>query len=196
MKTLRLAAVAALSASVLAFSAASAAPIVTGSVTGSAGAWTHTFTVQNNLGGTNNIYFFGVRMPNGTEVSAPAGWDPNQWPTWDNTGYGGSSTVYNNVWIRGSGTGITPGSSGVFTVLENSATAMTGIQWFAYAVGGTYTGGDNFNTTSNPGFEGRIGNAVAPVPEPSVWALMILGMGAVGGAMRRRQKQALSVRFA
>jgi hypothetical protein len=194
MKTLRIAAVAALSASVLAFSAASAAPIVTGSVTGSSGAWTHTFTIQNTLGGTNRIYFFGVRMPNGTELSAPSGWDPNQWPTWgDNVSYGGSATVYNNVWINGS---IAPSSSGIFQVLDSSTTAMTGIQWFAYAQSGTYNGGDNFNTTTNPGFEGRIGTAVAPVPEPGVWALMILGMGAVGGAMRRRQKQALNVRFA
>ncbi|MCU6453925.1 PEPxxWA-CTERM sorting domain-containing protein [Sphingomonas sp. A2-49] len=29
---------------------------------------------------------------------------------------------------------------------------------------------------------------VAPVPEPATWAMMILGMGAVGFAMRRRQK--------
>ncbi len=36
------------------------------------------------------------------------------------------------------------------------------------------------------------GNAV---PEPATWALMILGFGAVGGAMRRRQVKT-SVRFA
>ncbi len=34
----------------------------------------------------------------------------------------------------------------------------------------------------------------AAVPEPSTWALMILGFGAVGAAMRRRQK--VAVRFA
>jgi hypothetical protein len=33
-----------------------------------------------------------------------------------------------------------------------------------------------------------IQSAVAPVPEPATWAMMILGMGAVGFAMRRRQK--------
>jgi hypothetical protein len=36
--------------------------------------------------------------------------------------------------------------------------------------------------------------ALAPVPEPSTWALMILGMGVVGGAMRRRMRA--RVRFA
>jgi len=33
------------------------------------------------------------------------------------------------------------------------------------------------------------------VPEPATWALMILGFGAVGGAMRRRNAKT-SVRFA
>lgn len=193
MKLSRLAAAAALSASMLAFSAASAAPIVTDTVTGSSGAWTHTFTIQNNLGGSNGIYFFGVLIPNGVEAAAPVGWDPTTWPTWDNVAYGGSATVYNNVWI---GPQISPSASGTFTVLEAAAIAQTGIQWFAYASGGTYNGNDNFNGPGNPGFEGRVGLAVAPVPEPGVWALMILGMGAVGGAMRRRQKQALSVHYA
>jgi hypothetical protein len=28
---------------------------------------------------------------------------------------------------------------------------------------------------------------IAPVPEPAGWAMMIVGFGAIGGAMRRRQ---------
>ena len=34
------------------------------------------------------------------------------------------------------------------------------------------------------------------VPEPATWALMILGFGAVGGALRRRQSVKTTVRFA
>jgi len=33
---------------------------------------------------------------------------------------------------------------------------------------------------------------VAPVPEPATWALMILGFGAVGGAMRSRRRAAFA----
>jgi hypothetical protein len=34
------------------------------------------------------------------------------------------------------------------------------------------------------------------VPEPASWAMMILGMGAVGGALRRRSKVSTTVKFA
>ncbi len=39
-------------------------------------------------------------------------------------------------------------------------------------------------------------STLAGVPEPATWALMILGFGAVGSAMRRRQSAAAKVRFA
>ena len=38
--------------------------------------------------------------------------------------------------------------------------------------------------------------AVAGVPEPATWAMMLMGFGAVGGALRRRPKVATRVRFA
>lgn len=61
---------------------------------------------------------------------------------------------------------------------------------FAYtnSVGLPFTGGNGVNTglievIDNITFEG-----VGGVPEPSAWALMILGFGGVGAAMRRRQR--------
>lgn len=36
----------------------------------------------------------------------------------------------------------------------------------------------------------------APVPEPATWAMMLIGFGAVGGAMRSRRKQRLTVSYA
>ena len=56
-------------------------------------------------------------------------------------------------------------------------------------------------TTLN-GTNGRFGpnflytTATSAVPEPATWAMMILGMGAIGFAMRRRQKVSTSVQFA
>jgi hypothetical protein len=58
------------------------------------------------------------------------------------------------------------------------------------------TGGRPGYSTFIFGFKG-VGGTVVPgaVPEPTTWAMLILGMGAVGGAMRRR-KQAVRVAFA
>ena len=39
-------------------------------------------------------------------------------------------------------------------------------------------------------------DAVAPVPEPATWMLMLIGMAGVGYSMRRKGKQTLRVRFA
>ena len=42
----------------------------------------------------------------------------------------------------------------------------------------------------------NVTSATGAVPEPATWALMILGMGAVGFAMRRRNKVTATLRFA
>lgn len=42
----------------------------------------------------------------------------------------------------------------------------------------------------------RSAAVAAAAPEPATWAMMLLGFGVVGGALRRRRKQAVRVRFA
>lgn len=47
---------------------------------------------------------------------------------------------------------------------------------------------------------GAFGNGLSfttsPVPEPAIWALMIVGFGMIGGTMRRKSTQHVSVAFA
>jgi len=44
---------------------------------------------------------------------------------------------------------------------------------------------------------GGISTAAEPVPEPGTWALLLVGFGALGFAMRRRKtKPSLRVRYA
>ena len=38
-------------------------------------------------------------------------------------------------------------------------------------------------------------SAVAPVPEPSTWAMLLVGFALAGGALRQRRKQTVRVAF-
>jgi hypothetical protein len=159
-------------------------------VSGSANDYTLSFSVTNNLNGTNDIYFFGVALPATDIVGSPASWGPyaNGDNGWNNAAYGGNSTTYNNVWCCNLSAGIVPGATASgFSILDTAdAVAPTSVDWFAFAYGGTWTGGGNFFTDSNPGFQGDASTTVSATPEPS--SLMLLGSGFVGlaGALRRK----------
>jgi hypothetical protein len=71
-------AAAVVAATALQGSLAEANPVdVSYTVTGSAGNWTLDFSVTDNLGGTNDIYFFGVELSARDIVGSPTNWDPN-----------------------------------------------------------------------------------------------------------------------
>jgi hypothetical protein len=171
-----------------------ASPLVTASLSGSSGDWTLNFSVTNTLGGSNDIYFFGVNIvnefPNSTITGAPTGWTPNL-PSvlWTNSGFGGSSTQYNDNWLDqndNDSNAIKPGQNlSGFMVHDTEVNAPISELWFAYALGGTYTDGDNFNTSTNPGFEGLVSQGVgSTVPLPS--SLLLFGPGLFGLAAMRR----------
>jgi hypothetical protein len=177
-------------ASILMAAAAQAATVdVSDVVSGSAGAWLHDFTVANNLPDDGDLYFFGVSMDARDIAASPAGFDPNAWPAWNNSGFGGSNVNYNNNWIDFSFTYLPSGSSlGGFQVLDTNTVAQTDIKWFAFGFmpnNGSYNGADCFHCGFNPGFEGVAGAGGAP--EPAAWALMIGGFGLAGASLRRRR---------
>lgn len=140
---------------------------VTYTISGSAGNWLLDFSVADNLGGTNNLYLFGVFLPARDIAGSPTGWDPNAIGSYSPGFYGGSSTNYDNLWITSpsGSTTITPGHTlGGFQARSTAVAMPSSVQWMAVAAGGTYLGpGCSFICGAphdNPGFEG----VAAPVP--------------------------------
>ena len=154
-----------------AFSTAHAGPVdVACTVSGSAGNWLLDFAVSDHLGGTNNLYLFGVLSSQRDQTASPAGWDPNAVNGYNPFNYGGSNTNYNNLWITGpfGGTTIVPGQTlSGFQVRNSDAAMPTNVKWMAVAAGGTYLGaGCSFICGAphdNPGFEGIAVPAVLTV---------------------------------
>jgi hypothetical protein len=156
---------------------------ITFTVTGPSGNYDIDFTVGNNVGGDQAVYFFGVELSANDVNGNPGLFDSSIFPTWDNSPYGGSNLIYNNVWIE-SGAGIPPnGSLSGFVVHSTDVTAPSSIHWFAYSTGNDlYLGGGNFHNSVNPGFEGVVSSGHSAVPEPSTLALA--GLGCLGLAIR------------
>lgn len=164
---------------------AQASPVdVSFTTSGTSGNYVLDFTVSNNLDANSSVYFFGVALGAHDVVGSPGSFNPDSWYNWGyNSWYGGSSTNYDNVWIGGN---IASGSSlSGFQAHVTSLIAPTEVNWFAFAYGGNWTGGGNFNSGWNPGFEGVAGQS-SSVPEPS--ALLLFGLGALGLGLSRRRK--------
>jgi hypothetical protein len=160
---------------------------------GSAGDWDLSFTLKNNLSpGEGDLYFFGVLLDSGRNItSTPSGWDPERFRQWNNESYGGSSTIYNNVWLNlySRPDDILPTQSKTgFHVHSSDLFAPDSVQFFTFAAAGTYTGHSNYSNNWNPGFEGTAKLTGTSVPEPG--AFLGLGIGLVA-LVRRRQKISL-----
>ncbi len=91
------------------------------------------------------------------------------------------------VFNRGAGLGDhycfeTSGCSGAFNNAES----------FRFGQNGAFTG----EARSGVQAIASVAAANGAVPEPATWAMMIVGFGAIGGTLRRRQNVAARVRFA
>jgi hypothetical protein len=174
-------------------------------VSGSAGAWLLDFSVTNNLGGTNDVYFFGIKAAEkaaAQNVVSPPDWDPSIWPTFRPSDWspGGSATVYNNNWSLDIFAALSdPGYAAVYDVSKIApgetlsgfklqlAELPTSVAWFAYAYGGKYDGPSCFNCGSNPGFEGTAFQS-AVVPLPASLPLLTTSLGAIAWLSRRKRR--------
>ena len=166
-------------------------PSATYTAMGSAGDWNLEFTLTNNLlPGEGDLYFFGVLLDTGRQiVAAPANWDTERFRTWSNQSYGGSSTIYNNVWLNLYSRPddiLSAQSKSGFIAHTNSIVAPSSLSFFSFAADGVYNGNGNYSNYWNPGFEGTaVLTTTSSVPEPAAFA--ILGVGFVA-LLRRRRK--------
>ena len=99
------------------------------------------------------------------------------------TSNGAGDGVYTGLSAPSFGGGGLLGSNYLDTDMYNITRDFTAgevADFSLYAGGNTYNDGTGFRLT------------VASVPEPATWGMMFVGFGAMGGAMRRRRKGAVS----
>jgi len=85
-------------------------------------------------------------------------------------------------------------ATGSLATAINDANFMAGSGRVTYDFGGTDTLTSVIFSTTSPAFE--IDELASAVPEPATWALMILGFGIVGSALRRRRQTKVRFNFA
>ena len=167
-------------------------PTATYIAIGTAGSWDLDFTLTNNfLPDEGDFYFFGVLADTGRNiVGSPPNYDPDRFREWSNQSYGGSSTIYNNVWLNlySRPDDILPGASkSGFRMHATSLDAPKTMPFFAFAAAGTYHGQSNYSNYWNPGFEGTAVLTGTSVPEPTAFA--VLGIGLIALVRRRNNSK-------
>lgn len=109
----------------------------------------------------------------------------------------GSPDTYNRLTVNSTAGSYSFTANGLgFPVTNGDQSFSSYVQFAAQAPGERITSVVFSNNPTTDAFEVanfRVGSAV---PEPATWALMILGFGAVGAAMRRRQVPARAFQFA
>lgn len=148
---------------------------------------------------------FNFSGPSGTAVFQL---DSNPTPDFSSTFIGSDQFGFNNVagtfgGIAGTASTISFGSGSIFSSLSITAPNLGFTQFSSPTL---FTGSRTMPTFStgsftlvNPFFGNgtlNISSIQSSVPEPGTWAMMMLGLGVVGFAARRRQKVTTRVQFA
>ncbi|MHA6723989.1 PEPxxWA-CTERM sorting domain-containing protein [Sphingomonas sp. RS2018] len=131
----------------------------------------------------------------------PAAWTPlGSFAALTTSGYGAATTLDIADMTLGTGLhGFYITDGGAFSIYYGNSAASSGSVQAANAQAQLLVGygisGNFGDATADRAFNGSITYAAA-VPEPAIWATMMLGFGAIGFAARRRRQHVSRVRFA
>lgn len=108
----------------------------------------------------------------------------------------GSIDTYNTLTINGTSQAIVvPGSNFINPANGDQIAAGTNGRFTVTGTAGELFTSVTFSSTGNS-FEVDNLAVGAPVPEPATWALMMLGFGGMGAALRRKPRTAARIRYA
>lgn len=99
--------------------------------------------------------------------------------------------AYTNGGMTAVGSSLTTGIGSFERVTFSTLSPFNLVALYSYGGGAEY-----YIDVASASDSVSFGAATAAVPEPATWALMLVGFGAVGSALRRRQKVTGCVRFA
>jgi PEP-CTERM motif len=127
-----------------------------------------------------------LSVTNGTTFGIAAGSTPTATTSSGNEDGFGSFNFVANI-------GSTQTPSGSFEIVLTGGTFSGAFPYlFANSKGETFVSAMGISGTGNTGFVG----GVAPVPEPSTWAMLIIGFAGIGFLAYRRKSQHQHFRFA
>lgn len=187
----------------LAFAAVSVAPAQAATIVNLDGVANASLNGSNGVtvnldAGTYNLSFIQNAYTAFTRFSSPTGCDgagKNCVQGWENSA---RYIIGPNTFLFGDGAG----SGGLGPLGVGDGYYSTAAQSFANS--GNFTGSFTLGNASSVTFfiyddflgdnSGGVSLAVAAVPEPAAWMMMIMGFGAIGGLLRRR-RTSLSARY-